>query len=178
MAFWKRIWQRGKAPEPDPEPPPEAADPAVLTELRFEHVELTQKLRRMELDIERLEECLAILDERDLHRDDDLGPIALAQDGAPEEPIEVSCTVSGPRDQMQVLDFLLRHISHTTRTGQRQRYELSVDCGGAAAIDATRDGIDLRRSDEEERWVYDESESSSRGRRITYGRAPLVLFVD
>ena len=185
MSFWKRIRQESRPEaeaeaETNPAGEPSATPPGahVQVDLGFERVRLTQALRSIEVEIEFLEQSLAALAARERHRDDDLGPLALAREGAPGDRVEVSWTLAGPRHQLQALDVLLRHLCHATQIGRRQIHALCVDAGGAAAIQATRDGVELSLDDDEERWVYDEDAERVRGRRVAYGREPLDLFLD
>lgn len=157
---------------PVAEPPPESASS------NYERVRLQQELSVVELAIADIESCLVALDARAHHRNDDLGPIAVAREGALDDYVEVAFTLSGPREQLEDIDLLLRHISHTTRLGQRQIYRVCVDAGGYADIHAERDGELLRVDEDEERWTDDPPPITPHGRRITYGREPLDLFVD
>jgi hypothetical protein len=173
MRFWKRLWQRrdGSGPSPTEE------DPEVRRQLELACAQLQREVESTAFYVRRLEQCLRVIEARAQHRNDELGPL-MPGEGAPEQRIEVTRTVGGPRAQVQELDLLLRHISDTTRAGRRQIYELDVDCGGAAAIYVCRGGDELERSDAEEQWAHDESEANTRGRRIAFDGETLVVFID
>lgn len=177
MQFWKQLWQRRSGSTVPPSEMPVEDDPQVRRELESACVRLQREVDSTALQVERLEQCLRVTEARAQHRNDELGPLMLGE-GAPEQRMEVTFTVGGPREQVEELDLLLRHISEMTRAGGRQIYELDVDGDGAAGIYMQRDGEELERSDAEQEWALDESEANTRGRRVVLDGETLAVFID